>query len=119
MSPPAGWPRDLTQAEDPEFLERVNSWLLDHLSSDFRQSAISGSPLTLAWVLSQEVQAHTAALRRMYATARGSRLGFDVDELLVALESAGAAQVRLEREVALVLAALIRLSGEMGEPHLD
>lgn len=119
METPAGWPRDLVDPHDLEFVEQARGWILDRLPGEFRQSPIAQDPHALAWILTRSVHAEIAAYRDMYATARGELESGRIDGTLAALELVGSAQLRLEREADLVRRGLVRVSGENGRPRLD
>ena len=119
METPVGWPRDLVDPHDLEFVEQARAWILDRLPGEFRQSPIANEPHALAWILTRSVHAENAAYREMYATARGELESGRIEETLAALELVGSAQLRLEREADLVRRALVRASGENRPPRLD
>lgn len=107
---PAGWPSDVPPPGSPEFAERVVGWLLDQSPSCLRTSSLRSRPRALAAAVDRIIEGEIEGLRRAYATTRTDVRG-TVDEpatedILTALEAAGAALLHTRRQVQAVLLAL-------------
>ena len=114
-----GWPKDLVNTQDEDFLTQATNWLLDRLPGEFRGSAIRSDPLALAWVLQGVIEGQIDVFRRLYGTARGQATTSNMNYLLESLSAAGAMLVKTQREVNLVAAALESNSGVTTDTRLE
>ncbi len=108
---PTGWPAELPPPAAAEFETVAVGWLLDNAPPEFRGHAVfRRHPLALAMVVQHYAAGALAASREAYAGVRrelGEVLSPQtVTEVLTALEYEGVRLARLNRELALVTAAL-------------
>ena len=108
---PPGWPEDLPLADDPEFQQRVITWLLDLCPADYRAHEVfRRHPVVLAHAAGHHLEAALEGARAAYAGTRRA-LGEQHDASVVeatlrALEKEGARLSRRRRELDLVTEAL-------------
>jgi len=106
-----GWPRDLPPAGTEEFDDKVTGWLLDRAPANLRASPVRHLPIALVRVVAHVVAAELDGMRAAYASARVEMTGYlTADQVAVvqsALEAEGARLLGVQREVALVEAALV------------
>lgn len=112
---PPGWPRELAPPGTGEFAERVVPWLLDQGPPDLRSSALRTLPLALVRYLIHYAEGGLNSARRAYGQARvelsPALTAAEVATAQQGFEAAGARFLQLQRELALVEAALRGLAG--------
>lgn len=112
---PPGWPRELPPPGTAEFEARVVPWLLDQGPPDLRTGLLRTLPLALARYLAHYTEGCLAAARKSYGQARvelgGVLTPAEVVGAQQVFEAQGARFLQLQRELALVEAALLGSSG--------
>ena len=113
---PPGWTRELAPQGTSEFAERVVPWLLDQGPPDLRSSALRTLPLALVRYLIHYADGGRNSARRAYGQARvelsPALTAAEVATAQQGFEAAGARFLQLQRELALVEAALLGLAGK-------
>lgn len=111
LVPPPGWPTDLPPAFSDEFSDRVADWLLDRGPLGLRERRVwRRQPRALAIVVETHAERVLAGLRESYSVARRQLADVvaadELEQILLALEAAGAEAAESARQASLVAEAL-------------